>query len=346
MTDFARDISLRDVQIVLATYNGAPYLEQQLQSILGQLGEGELLIHDDGSTDGTPALLRDWASRDSRIRVLDGPPQGGASANFSYLLEQSAAPYVFCADQDDVWEPDKLRRMLTQMRFYEGVYGQEWPLLVHSDLSLTGPQGDVIAPSMWAYQSIDPRWGDRFNLLLTQNVVTGCAMLVNRALLDRALPVPREATMHDHWLALVACGQGKVVWMEEPTVLYRQHGNNEVGARKYSAGLMWSRLASLLAQTDLAQTDRSREVSAENKMYATAECYARRFPQRPETVQARAFAALKDGPLLLRPVAVVRGRFLMKGGLRSLAWAVKPSRYIATARQTLQKLSCWRGPAR
>lgn len=329
-------------QVVLATYNGESHLNPQIESILKQLGNGELLIHDDGSSDGTPALLEKWARRDPRVRVLDGPPQGGASANFSYLLEHTTAPYVFCADQDDIWVPGRVENLLNLMRFYEGVYSPETPLLVHSDLTLIDGAGEEIAPSMWAYQKLDPRWGDQLNLLLTQNVVTGCAMLVNRALLERALPVPREATMHDHWLALVACAQGKVVWTDQPSLLYRQHGKNVVGAKQFNLSFLLGQLRDLLRSSPKAAAYTTPSglgfSEAEHRLYLTAAALAQRFPQSVAASQARAFAALEHQSLARRPWSVLRGRFLMAGWLRSVIWAFKPQMHLMRLMRLMRRL--------
>ena len=309
------------VQVVLATYNGIRFLDEQIQSILMQLQEGQLLIHDDSSSDGTSELLQRWAARDPRIRLLSGPPQGGASANFSYLLEHTDAPYVFCAHQDDVWLPGELQLLLSRMRFYEGVYGEDTPLLVHSDLSLIDEQGRLIAPSMWQYQDLNPRWGDRFNLLLTQNVVTGCAVLVNRALLERALPVPPGASMHDHWLALVACGQGKIIWTRKPTVYYRQHINNNVGAHKHNSFQSFIRFANILRRQETLDEAKDLTLS----IYSNAKSYVDRFPNTSRTQTAKNFSSLQSAHIFSRPYKILKNRFFLSSLSRNLSWIIQPS---------------------
>lgn len=316
-------INTREVQVVLATYNGVMYLEAQIVSILDQLGEGQLLVHDDGSSDGTLELLEWWAERDGRVKILPGPPQGGASANFSYLLRYTTAPYVFCADQDDIWKPDKLITLLKVMKFYEGIYGEETPLLVHSDLSLIDKSGQLIAESMWTYQNLDPRWGNHFNLLLTQNVITGCAMLVNRTLLHRGLPIPPDASMHDHWLALVACGQGKVIYIDKPMTLYRQHGNNVVGAYRYNPYSSIIKLKRLLIGKE-----NLREGNANKQPYSNAKRYVERFAGRREVVIAQKFLNLQSCPMLIRPFIIMRNRFLFCSLTENLIWAIRPANVL------------------
>lgn len=313
------------IQVVLAAFNGAKYLSSQIESILENLKEGEILIHDDGSEDGTIDIINDWARRDSRIRILDGPVQGGAAANFNYLLENTSAPYVFCADQDDIWKPDKIQLFIKTMEFYESVYGCDKPLLVHSDLILINAEGHTISNSMWKYQNLNPEWGNSFNLLLTQNVITGCAMLVNRALLDLALPIPRGVSMHDYWFGLVACSQGKIIWIDEATVLYRQHGSNVVGARKYNAALFLEKIRSSIRKNSLYY-----EVSLENK---TAKIFYNEFPEIISSKEAIIFSELDNMNYLKRLITIIRREFFMNGYLRNLNWMLRPELLIKTVKR-------------
>jgi len=115
------------------------------------------------------------------------------------------------------------------MRQMEGRYGSRTPLLVHSDLAVCDANMRLIAPSLWKFQRLNPQVDD-FSRLLVQNNVTGCTVLINRALADLAFPIPREAVMHDWWLALVASAAGKIGFVPRPLVRYRQHGANQIGA--------------------------------------------------------------------------------------------------------------------
>jgi hypothetical protein len=108
-------------------------------------------------------------------------------------------------------------------------YGSGTPILVHSDLAVCDANIKLIAPSFWKFQRLNPQVA-AFSRLLVQNNVTGCTVLINRALADLAFPVPREAVMHDWWLALVASAAGKIGFVPKPLVRYRQHGANQIGA--------------------------------------------------------------------------------------------------------------------
>lgn len=221
------------VDILLATYNGAAFLKEQLESVLAQTHQDwHILARDDGSSDGTPAILDDYAkAHPEKFTVLCDGLRLGAKGAFSALMAQSTAPYVAFCDQDDFWLPEKLELLLTAMREAELRHGCRRPLLIHSDLEVVDERLVTLAPSFWLHQGIEPR-RDRLPQLIVQNVVTGCASLFNKALLEAALPIPPEAFMHDYWLSLVASACGEIVAVPEQLVRYRQHGKNTLGAKK------------------------------------------------------------------------------------------------------------------
>lgn len=225
-----------DVDVVLATYGGARFLREQLDSIAAQEGvDWRLLVRDDGSRDETLAVVEAFR-REHRGRVellYDGEAGLGAARSFDRLLAASVAPYVFSCDQDDVWQPDKLALGVARLQAAERERGLDWPLLVHTDLRVVDEQLRTIAPSMNRYQHLGAESRSSLRALLVQNCVTGCTAGMNRALLERALPVPAQAIMHDWWLALAAAACGSVLYIADATVAYRQHGANAVGAKRY-----------------------------------------------------------------------------------------------------------------
>lgn len=220
--------------ILLATRNGGAYLEAQLDSLLRQTHpRWRVLAHDDGSSDTTVTILKRYARREpERFFLLeDGVVCGSALGNFAHLLEHCADDYVMFCDQDDVWRPDKIDLTVKKMLEAEKKH-PEAPVLVHTDLEVVDRDLRTLDASFWHYSGLDPS-RDGFSRLLMQNVVTGCTVMVNRALLEKALPVPAEAIMHDWWLGLVAARFGTIVPLPEPTVLYRQHGGNDTGAKRF-----------------------------------------------------------------------------------------------------------------
>lgn len=231
--------------ILLATWNGAPYLRTLLDSLQRQTVEDwQLLVRDDGSDDETVAILTD-AATDRRIRILsDTRGRQGPAHNFGLLMSAALATdvdYVAFADQDDLWIPEKLERQLDRMRDAEALYGRELPLLVHTDLTIVDEALRVLHPSFMRWSGFPVGPDASVARLLIRNHVVGCTMLSNRRLLELALPAPREMVMHDWWLGMLAAVSGGLVYDDEPSVLYRQHANNQVGAaslsRKFRSGL-------------------------------------------------------------------------------------------------------------
>lgn len=221
--------------ILLATYQGERYLRAQLDSLTAQTrADWKAFVHDDGSRDGTMDILREYAQRDpDRFCLIDAPSTGGAKSNFLFLTAQVQAPYYLYCDQDDVWLPDKIERTMDRMRELERRQGKDRPCLVHTELEVVDASLRPISPRLSEYQGIEP---ERLTLgrLLVQNVVTGCTMMVNRPLRDAMIRCadPGAIRMHDWWAALIAMRFGGIGFLPEPTILYRQHGNNSVGAQR------------------------------------------------------------------------------------------------------------------
>jgi len=225
------------IDVVLASCNGQAYIQQQIESIQHCVGYADLVVRllvvDDASTDATAAIVMRLAQDDSRIVFV--PAVGrrlGCVMNFARGLELSTAPYIMLSDQDDVWLPQKIIKSLARLQCCEQQYGVERPALLFTDLKVVDDKLSVIANSFWSYQSGSATWSTCFKNLLVQNVAAGCTMLFNRALIGKATPIPKQALMHDWWLLLVARVFGEVVYISEPMGLYRQHGDNSVGAQK------------------------------------------------------------------------------------------------------------------
>lgn len=220
------------IAVLLATYNGENYISEQIDSILKQTETNwKLYIHDDGSKDKTMDIVQEYAAKyPEKIVIVEGNPTGGAKTNFFYLFHQVEAPFYMCCDQDDVWLPNKIEVTKKEMKSLEKG-DEDKPCLVFTELCVVDAQLDTIAEKMSDYQGLDCT-NVRLNRALIQNVVTGCTMMINRVLRDELVKVTRYegVLMHDWWATLVAVRFGKISFIEKSTVLYRQHGNNGVGA--------------------------------------------------------------------------------------------------------------------
>jgi len=222
------------IDILLATYNGQAYLREQIDSILAQSNQDwRLLIRDDGSDDGTVSIIKDYVARYSdRITLIeDSGCHLGASLNFQRLLENSIAEYIMFSDQDDVWLPQKIEVTLNLMKATEKDYPNK-PIMVHSDLIVVDANLKKIADSLWTHQKIWPSKDDDLSRIISQNVATGCTIMINRKAKKVSLPIPKESIMYDWWIAIKVAERGKIVHIPDQLVLYRQHPDNLVGAKK------------------------------------------------------------------------------------------------------------------
>ena len=227
--------------VLLPVFNGERYLAEQLDSIFSQRHKNILLVcRDDGSSDGSVAILAQYlATHAENMRLLEDTLGNlGACGSFSALMQwaleyMQSCPqkvYVALADQDDIWHADKLTCSLQVMTAADAGLV---PLLVHSDLNVVDKLGELISPSLMAYQGLDPS-RTSFSEQMVSNTVTGCTALINRALLHKALPVPADAVMHDWWLSLVASCFGQLLFVDKSLVQYRQHDRNTLGARAHT----------------------------------------------------------------------------------------------------------------
>ena len=218
------------VAILLTTWNSSRFLAELLDSILAQsYKDWCLYVRDDGSTDDTKVLLAEYANRDGRIHLMPSDCNLGPMVGFMRLLQQVEADlYMFC-DHDDVWLPTKIEESVRMM-----IGLPDWrttPLVVCTDLRVVDEQLRTIAPSFWRQQHYPLNWCNDRWFHLAYNNIPGCTMLFNIAARNTALPYPPEAQMHDSWLAAcVLWNGGRVIPIEKPTILYRQHSTNVLGS--------------------------------------------------------------------------------------------------------------------
>lgn len=224
----------------MATYNGEKYLEQQLESLAHQTYQNFLLlVHDDGSTDRTRDILKKW-EKEQQISMCfldDGLCLRDSSKNFVHLLSYAKKElgdfsyYMFC-DQDDVWKENKVEITLKKIRQEEKKF--PGPILVHTDLEVVDENLKTLEASFMKYRSINPNI-TALNRMLIQNNVTGCTMLWNKELNQLLRWEQIHPAMHDWWISITAILLGRVVFLNQSTILYRQHGKNVVGATRVNS---------------------------------------------------------------------------------------------------------------
>ena len=208
------------ISVCIPTFNGAHYIGDQLSSILQSSLVTEVIVSDDGSADDTLEIVRSF--RDDRIKIFIGP-SSGLVKNIEYLLSLTSGDYIFLADQDDIWFPSKVEVMLSYIQKAD---------MVICDCMVVDTQLNIVHPSFFTLR----KSGKGLLKNLMRNSYLGCCLAFRRSLLEYALPFPVSLPMHDWWLGLIAESFGKVIFINEPLIMYRRHGKNfsSTAERSYS----------------------------------------------------------------------------------------------------------------
>ena len=224
-------LARKKIEVVMPTYNGALFVEEQIHSIFNQtIRPSRLLVRDDSSTDRTLEILYSLKKTyQSWLYILPGNNNIGCSSSINFLLSLTSAPYIALSDQDDFWLETKLELCLEEMQCVEQESGSDIPILIHSDLRLVDEHLRDLHINYSSRQLLRPSMNLPPQICLT-NVVTGCTTLMNRPLLEQSLPIPSQALVHDWWIALVASVFGKIRYISASPILYRQHSSNQIGA--------------------------------------------------------------------------------------------------------------------
>jgi len=228
------------ISVALCTHNGGRFVEQQVASILDQNpAPFELVVGDDASTDDTIAIIerlvagkqRDDPDRAPRLTVLRHDPALGVVENFAATIAACAGDLIALSDQDDVWRAGKLAALA-------GAFGDDPALLLaHTDARLVDGEGRSLGLTLLDALEVTPaerqglEAGEALAVLLRRNLVTGATVMLRRDVRDAALPFPHD-WLHDEWLAVIAASVGRLRLLPEPLIDYRQHGGNQIGARR------------------------------------------------------------------------------------------------------------------
>ncbi len=221
------------LSVALCTYNGERYLPEQLASIAAQTRlPDEVVLVDDGSTDGSVAVLRQWAeSVPFRVQVHQNPTNLGSTKSFERAMLVCAGEVVVLSDQDDLWRADRL----AQTEAY--LVANPTMEAVFSDADLIDEHSEPIGQRIWEVVQFDAakqqqwREGRGYELLFSGYVVTGATLAVRRAVLPLLLPFPTHVQylIHDAWMSVVLALRGTIGSIDEPLVQYRQHTSQQVG---------------------------------------------------------------------------------------------------------------------
>lgn len=257
------------VSVAMCTRDGERFIEDQIRSILGQsVRPSQIVISDDASSDETVALVTttiatwrvDHPEAALDVVRLHNPRALGVAENFARAIAACTGELVALSDQDDVWSPHRLERMV-------GVFESRPELiLLHTDAKLIDAEGRTIGPSLFDSLGVGTATrraihsGRAFEVLMKRNIVTGATTVFRRRVAHLAAPFPPD-WIHDEWLAIVASIAGEVDLLEEALVQYRQHSANEIGAERLGLIGMAGRMLE-------NGTDRNRRLLARSEQLA------------------------------------------------------------------------------
>ncbi len=208
------------ISVALAAYKGEQFIAEQLESILPQLGENdEIIVSDDFPQGFTRDVIKQYANKDKRIKYIEGLGKGVVE-NFENALRACSGDVIFLCDQDDVWMPDKVSCVMSEI-----ANGAD---LVLHDAAVTDGDLNITEPSFFAIHGSNADF--RHNLI--RNTFVGCCMAFTKQVALDTLPFPKGLPMHDWWIALSAIKLGyKVVLLDKPLIKWRRHGDNVTGGK-------------------------------------------------------------------------------------------------------------------
>lgn len=240
-----------EISVAMCTFNGAQYIVEQLESMAAQtLLPAEIVVSDDGSTDGTIALLKQTWERLSehsselrtvKLTVISNKSSLGVTKNFEQAIAATTKPFIFLADQDDLWFPQRLEVETAQLKAGAG--------FVFGDAQLINSSGEPLGHSLFEALSLSSAEQSGIvshpvDVLLKRNIVTGATAAFTRSVFDNAAPFP-AGWVHDEWLAMVAALSGEQFAVTESLIGYRQHDSNQIGVKKNTLS---TRMAKLRAE--------------------------------------------------------------------------------------------------
>lgn len=300
------------VAIVMATYNGEKYIAEQIDSILSSSYQDfELFIYDDGSKDETISILRTYeALNPDKVHVFLNDKNLGLVQNFLVALSKTTMDYVMFCDQDDVWRKNKIGITLKRMRNMEAQYGKDKPYAVFTDASIVDQDLKELHPSFFESNHLNPCKTDLSHLLM-ENKLIGCTVMVNASLrkILQSNRLPQKAKFHDGWIALIASSFGRIGFVKESTILYRQHGGNIVGGADFTTYIK-NRIQSLHQQKEAI-------LSLERQAEEFVLLYGEQLSVEKRMI-IQTFATLHEAGFLQKRQIILKKHYLKSGLIRNI----------------------------
>lgn len=302
---------METVDIILSSYNGERYIKEQISSILENTWKDwRLWVCDDGSQDGTEGIVKELeAQYPDKIFWRPNETNKGAAISFLDGARKATGDYVMFCDQDDFWLPDKIEDTVAFMKASEQRYGKEMPLTVFTDAKVVDQDLNVMQESFHKSSRLDTTKLDLPHMLM-ENKMMGCTMMVNRALLQRLERFPKKVRMHDWWVGIVAASYGKILYLNKPTMLYRQHGSNVVGSIEFSKENVMEKASTWRKQKQALLDTQTQAGSLYQLVQNDLEEDKKRI--------IHVFASLQKKNWIKRRIQIVRYRFWKSGIIRNI----------------------------
>lgn len=223
------------ISIAMATYNGAKYLPEQIDSILSQtIQDIEIVISDDCSTDNSWSVLEKYAAQDRRIKIFRNEVNLGFKRNFEKAIGLTKGEYIALCDQDDIWTSDHLEILLAKISN---------KMISAGNSELIDGNGNRIGITLKELEVFDVEDSDELHnalsFLLFRNPVQGAAMMIRREFFSKALPIPDDIKYHDAWFVVLSCFYGGLNYSNRVINFYRMHGDNVTGHRIKRKSRVW-----------------------------------------------------------------------------------------------------------
>ncbi len=218
------------IDILIATYNGEKFIKEQIDSILNQTYKNiRIIISDDCSTDKTREILKKY-EQNEKINIFYQEKNLGYLKNFEFLLKQVESNLYMLSDQDDVWKKEKVEKSVEKLQ-------KENLDLVFGDLEVVDENLNTIYNSFAKYKKLDKKIEKcigSYKLQYLYNCMTGCTILSKKKYLNQILPFPTisKYMVHDYWIGFIVSLYGKIGYLKEPYIKYRQHGENQIGVER------------------------------------------------------------------------------------------------------------------
>lgn len=301
---------MAQIHIVLAAYNGEKYIREQLESLLdNDFKDICIEVCDDGSSDNTVQIVKEYVERYNCIKLHENEKNLGYTMNFLEGIRRSQSPYIMLCDQDDIWHRDKIRKTYERMKQLEKENKHELPLMVFTDaMNFDSSNGKELG-SFHKNSHLDVKKLDTAHLFM-ENKCIGCTIMINGIVREYLKVLPEEIRVHDWWLALICSHFGKISYIEETTLQYRQHSGNMIGGSSFF-DYVKGRIANLHKQKEAIQAAFA-QGSAFYSIFGTE------LPDQTHETAAR-FAGMSRMGTWGRKKAMLRYGFCKSGFIRNVA---------------------------